>query len=803
MHSQTAVVQGIVFNEQHEPLAFAKLSYAKGSTTTNNHGFYRLEIPANQNITITLNYLGLKHMQLTVNLAKGEVREFNPVLKKEVQQISTVVITGNQYKKLSGITTLSPEVVRKIPGANAGVENILKTLPGVNSNNELSTQYAVRGGNYDENLVYVNGIQVYHPLLIRSGQQEGLSFINSDLVRSIDFSAGGFQAKYGDKLSSVLAVQYKRPVDFEGSLQLSFLGAQASVGGISKNKKFTGIVGIRYRNNSLLVKSKETETDFKPLFVDAQTFLTYQFSRKFEIDFLGNLSLNKYRYTPKVKKTTFGTINNPTTLYIFYNGQEKDQYQAYTAALKASYKASTHYTARFIASIYNTQEEEHYDILGQYSLGKPQTNIDKQGLGKVDFTRGVGAQLDHARNDLDGFFINLKHTGHFTYGKNKIDYGIKYTHQDTRDRIREYQMIDSVGYLIRPPTAHLPNNQPYQPFTGPLVAYTHARAENSTVINRLSGFAQWSYQTHLKKTKIWVNAGLRTQFWKVNGEGLSSSTHHIFSPRAQVALKPNWQADMVFRLAGGVYSQPPLYKALRDMQGKVHPDVKAQKSMQFIVGNDYSFQLNNRAFTLTSEAFYKHLTDVNPYTLENVRIRYLAKNNASAYAYGFDFRLNGELVKGTQSWLSIGYLNTQININHRGYISRPTDQRLKFALLFQDYVPEIPRLRLYINGVYNTGLPGGSPKYADPYEFQNRLPDYQRFDIGFSYVFVDAENPVSKNSWFYKFKELALGFEVFNMFDRQNSITNTFIRDVSSNRIYSVPNYLTTRVFNIKLEMKF
>lgn len=806
LYSQTAVLQGIVFDDNHNPLASAEINYNDGGTVTNINGYYRLNIPANRDVHITISYIGLKSMDFTIHLEEGKTKELNPVLKDNFQQIGTVTITSDSRKtrnRIKGITTIQPELVRKIPGANAGVENLLKTLPGVNSNNELSTQYSVRGGNYDENLVYVNGIQVYRPLLIRSGQQEGLSFVNSDLVRNIKFSAGGFQAKYGDKLSSVLDIQYKRPVDFEGSLDLSFLGGSVSVGGISKDKKFTGILGVRYRDNSMLVKSKETKIDFKPQFADAQAFLTYEFSDKFELDFLGNISINKYNYEPLVKETTFGTIDDPTKLFIYYDGKERDQYETYFSALKASYKPSEHYTARLTASLYNTQEQEHYDILGQYRLGKPNTSIGSDDLGKVDFTRGVGAQHDHARNDLDGLFVTLQHTGNIKYGDHKIDYGIKYSHEDIRDRIREYQIIDSAGYSLRPPIAQIPNNQPYHPYEGEIIPYTHTRAQNHTKIDRFENFLQWSYKTNIGQTKAWLNAGIRSQTWTISGENIKSSTQTVISPRAQFAVKPQWKADMIFRISGGIYDQPPFYRELRDSTGTVRPKVKAQKSVHLVLGNDYSFTLNNRAFKLVSEAYYKNLTDVNPYTIENVRTRYRANNNATAYAYGFDFRLNGEIVKGTESWLSIGYLKTEENINHRGYISRPTDQRLKFSVLFQDYVPQIPRLRLYINGVYNTGLPGGSPEYADPYNYQKRLPNYQRVDIGFSYVFVDAENPVSESSWLHKFKQLDLGFEIFNMFDRKNSITNTFVRDVQSNSIYSVPNYLTTRVFNVRLRMKF
>ncbi len=801
--SQTATIKGIVFDENRTPIPGANVSYSQNGTTTNNNGFYYLEIPANQNVKITISYVGLKKISLTQNLKPGEEIEFNPVLKSDVEQIGEIILTGENRKRIEGVVNLSPETVRKIPGANAGVENLLKTLPGVSSNNELSTQYSVRGGNYDENLVYVNEIEVYRPFLIRSGQQEGLSFVNTDLVRNVDFSAGGFQAKYGDKLSSVLAIDYRRPVDFGASLEMSLLGGSASVEGVSANNKFSGILGIRYRDNSLFVNAKETETNFKPRFADAQTYLTYQFSKKFELGFLGNISINKYDYEPLTRQTNFGTIQDPRALLVFYEGQEKDQYETYFGALKATYKISENYTSKLIASVYNTQEQEHYDILGQYRLGNVNTDIGSNDFGEVEFSQGIGSQLNHGRNDLDALIMNIQHRGTFKYDEHQIDYGLKFTHEDIRDRIREWEVIDSSGFSIRPPLEDFQNNEPYEPYTAPIEPYNNVRAINKTKINRFQNFVQWSYNTSLGNSKAWFNAGLRSHTWIVDGENIDTETQTVVSPRAQFALKPNWETDMLFRLSGGLYYQPPFYRALRNEDGRVIPSVKAQQSAHIVLSNDFSFKMGGRPFKLVSEAYYKHLTNVNPYTIENVRIRYEAKNSAKAYAYGLDLRLNGEFVPGTESWVSLGYLKTEENINDRGYIARPTDQRLKVGVLFQDYVPKIPDLKVYLNLVYNTGLPGGSPNYADPYNYQSRLPDYRRADVGFSYVVVDENKKDSVPNWLTVFKELNVGFEIFNLFDNQNSITNTFVRDVYSKRMYAVPNYLSPRVFNIRLGMRF
>ena len=802
--AQEATIEGIILDENDVPVPGANISYANGGTQTNENGYYELNLPANQEVVLTITYVGFKKIETTISpITANKKVELNFVLKTDVEQIGTVTITGNRNNRVEGITTISPETIRKIPGANAGVENLLKTLPGVTSNNELSSQYAVRGGNYDENLVYVNEIQVYRPFLIRSGQQEGLSFVNTDMVRNVEFSAGGFQAKYGDKLSSVLDITYRRPVDFGASLDLSLLGGSASIENVSENGKFSGIAGIRYRDNSLFVNAKETETNFRPRFADAQTYLTYQFSKKFELSFLGNIAINQYDYEPLTRQTNFGTISDPMALLIFYEGQEQDQYETYFGAFKATYEVSDNYTTKLIASAYNTQEQEYFDILAQYRLGEVNTDIGGENVGEVEFSEGVGSQLTHARNDLDALIFNVQHLGTITEEDHKIDYGIKYTHEDIRDRVREYEIIDSAGFSIRPPFDDFQNNQPYEPYDAPIAPYNNIRAFNETQINRFQAFAQWSYKTEIDSAEIYINAGARTHVWNISGENIESNTQQVTSLRGQLAWKPNWEKDMIFRLSGGLYYQPPFYRALRDSTGAVRPEVKAQKSTHIVLGNDYSFKLGGRPFTLVSEAYYKSITDVNPYTIENVRIRYRARNNAEAYAYGLDLRLNGEFVPGTESWVSFGYMKTEENIDDRGYVARPTDQRLKFAVLFQDYVPAIPALKFYLNMVYNTGLPGGSPSYADPYDYQTRLRDYRRADAGFSYVFADRNNQHPEGHWLHRFKELSIGFEIFNLFDNQNAITNTFVRDVYSQNLYSVPNYLSPRVFNLKLSMKF
>lgn len=803
--AQTGTVRGIILDANNQPIDAVNIKTSVGTgTQTNKNGFFKIIIPANENVTLTMTHIAHKRIQFTVKLKNGEDYEIFPIMSTTTEQIDIVVIESGKRKAVEGIQTVSAETVRLIPGANPGVENLLMSFPGINNNNELSTQYSVRGGNYDENLVYVNEIEVYRPFLIRSGQQEGLSFVNTDLVQNVDFSAGGFQAKFGDKLSSVLDITYKRPVRFGGRVNLSLLGGSASIETSSKDSKFSTISGIRFRDNSLLVNSKQTETNFRPRFVDFQTYLTYKFSDKFQLNFLGNVAFNDYDYEPLTRQTNFGTLQDPIALLVFYEGQEEDRYRTYFGALKANYFLNDDVTLKFIASAYHTTEQEHFDIFAQYRLGEVNTNIGDQDLGSVEFSEGIGSQLNHGRNDLDALIFNVEHKGTYEIegADNQVDWGIKYTHEDIRDRLIEWEVIDSAGFSIRPPLPQFSNNQPYDAFEGPLEPFQSVRARNNTQIDRVSGFAQWSKQSMLGEHEVYTNIGVRAHSWTINGDGIESNTQAVVSPRAQLAIKPNWEQDMLFRLSGGFYHQPPFYRELRGSDGVVNPNVKAQQSIHIVLGNDYSFKLWDRPFKLTSEAYYKDLSNVNAYTIENVRIRYRADNVAKAYAYGFDMRLNGEFVPGTESWVSFGYLKTEENINNRGFISRPTDQRLKFAVLFQDYMRKIPNLKLYLNLTYNTGLPGGSPSYSDPYLFQSKLPDYKRADVGFSYVLVDKDKQFD-SGWLSAFKELNVGFEIFNVFDVQNSITNTWVRDVYTKRQFGIPNFLTGRVFNVKMGMRF
>ena len=802
--SQTATVTGVVLDSLNQPIRGVNIRSASGGTTTNQDGFYLLEIKADVENTLVYSHLGYQNIIIEeLLLTTNETYELNLVMRVGPIQVAGVEVTATGLKKFQGITTLAPELVRKIPGANPGVETILKLLPGVSASNELSTQYNVRGGNFDENLVYVNGIEVYRPFLIRSAQQEGFSFVNSNMIQKLDFSAGGFQARYGDKLSSVLDITYKKPVKWGLQAEASLLGASMTWESRSENKALSSLVGLRYRDNGLFVNRQQTQSNYNPSFFDVQSYFSYSLSPDWQLSFLGTYSRNNYRNEPQNRQTNFGTLAEPRALLIFYEGQENNQYNTSFGALQAKVTPDENTELSFTASMYHTLEEEFSDVIASYELASINTDLGSEDLGEVLSSRGAGAQLSRARNQLDALILRASHRGSTRKDNAELRWGLDYAREDFRDVLRESEFIDSLGFSIRPNEPPTPNNQPEEPFTGDLLPFESVRAQNSTATDRITAFGQWANRSQWGNSEVYYNLGLRAHYWKLAAEGAGSGSELLLSPRGQFSIKPDWAGDVLFSFAAGLYQQPPFYREFRRLDGSINPEVRAQRSLHLVFSNQYSFSLWERPFTLNSEAYYKDLSRVNAYTVEDVRIRYRADNAAAAYAYGFDFRLNGTFVPGTESWLSIGYLKTEENIQNRGYISRPTDQRLKFGLLFQDYVPNIPNLRLYMNLVYNTGVPGGSPNNEDPYLFQSRLRDYRRADLGISYIFVDSENRAEPDQWLHAFEELYCGFELFNMFNNQNSITNTWVRDVETQNQFAVPNFLTPRVLNIKVGMRF
>ena len=797
--SQDAVITGLILDEENFPIKDANIQFDNKGTISDMNGYYKIEVPSDKNINVVFTHLNHKRLQITVNLSKKEILEFNPVLSTNIEQISEVILNTTRREDLKSIQNISPAKLRDIKGVQPGIENILKTLPGVSINNEMSTQYSVRGGNFDENLVYVNGIEIYRPFLIRSGQQEGLSFVNSEMTDDIKFSSGGFEAIYGDKMSSVLDIKYKSPESNQYKINTSFLGGSFTSENVSKDKNISNILGLRYRDNSLLVNSKETNSNFKPSFFDLQNHLRLAINPRLSISTLTNFSLNRYNFKPLNRQTNFGTLDDPLALIIFYDGEEKDRYTTFFNSISVNYTPNQRDTYTINSSFYNTTEKEYFDILAQYNLAEVNTNIGSQDLGEVEFSQGVGSQLNHARNDLNAQIFNIESKLKLIRKKNEFNFSLKFTKENISDRIVEWEVIDSAGYFIDPPFITNISEQPYEANEGPIVPFQNIRSTIDTSIERIQFYSQWESESYINNDKIYYNIGLRAHNWSLNSSedwsnDVKSKT--VISPRFQIGYVPSWNPKMIFNLKYGVYYQPPFYKGLRNFSGEINPSLKAQKSIHYVLSNEYKFDLWNRPFRLNSEMYYKDLDDLNTYTIDNVRIRYVANNNAFGYAYGLDLRLNGEFVKGTESWFSFGYLKTEENIDNRGYISRPTDQRLKFGVLFQDYVPNMPNLKMFINLIYNTGLPGGSPSYADPYEYLNRLPDYKRADIGIMYLIEDAKK-------LFNVEEVSIGIEIFNMFNIQNTITNTWVRDVYSKRQYSIPNYLSPRIFNLNMDVKF
>ena len=797
--SQDAVITGLILDEENFPIKDANIQFDNKGTISDMNGYYKIEVPSEKNINVVFTHINHKRLQITVNLSKNEILEFNPVLSTNIEQISEVILNTTRREDLKSIQNISPAKLRDIKGVQPGIENILKTLPGVSINNEMSTQYSVRGGNFDENLVYVNGIEIYRPFLIRSGQQEGLSFVNSEMTDDIKFSSGGFEAIYGDKMSSVLDIKYKSPESNQYKINTSFLGGSFTSENVSKDKNISNILGLRYRDNSLLVNSKETNSNFKPSFFDLQNHLRLAINPRLSISTLTNFSLNRYNFKPLNRQTNFGTLDDPLALIIFYDGEEKDRYTTFFNSISVNYTPNQRDTYTINSSFYNTTEKEYFDILAQYNLAEVNTNIGSQDLGEVEFSQGVGSQLNHARNDLNAQIFNIESKLKLIRKKNEFNFSLKFTKENISDRIVEWEVIDSAGYFIDPPFITNISEQPYEANEGPIVPFQNIRSTIDTSIERIQFYSQWESESYINNNKIYYNLGLRAHNWSLNSsEDWSNDVKNktVISPRFQIGYVPSWNPKMIFNLKYGVYYQPPFYKGLRNFSGEINPSLKAQKSIHYVLSNEYKFDLWNRPFRLNSELYYKDLDDLNTYTIDNVRIRYVANNNAFGYAYGLDLRLNGEFVKGTESWFSFGYLKTEENIDNRGYISRPTDQRLKFGVLFQDYVPNMPNLKMFINLIYNTGLPGGSPSYADPYEYLNRLPDYKRADIGIMYLIEDAKK-------LFNVEEVSIGIEIFNMFNIQNTITNTWVRDVYSKRQYSIPNYLSPRIFNLNMDVKF
>ncbi|MFP4059755.1 MAG: TonB-dependent receptor [Bacteroidota bacterium] len=801
----TTTITGKIRDTEGKRLFLVNVA-VKGSpygTVTNKKGEYHLILPANEQHLLVFSSVGFKKQEMIFSGNPGETTEINKTLEIALEKLDEVSISG-RYEEGSNLVRLDVKSIEALPSSSRNVESLLKTLPGVASSNELSSQYSVRGGNFDENLVYVNDIEIYRPFLVRSGQQEGLSFINPDMVSSIRFSAGGFDAMYGDKMSSVLDVKYKKPTRNTGSGSASFLGVSAFYGGSAAKNKLTYLTGFRYKTTGYLLNSLDTKGEYTPAFTDFQTYITYDVSKKFEVSFLGNISQNNYTFIPKKTETSFGTVSTALNLEIFYDGNEADRFGTYLGALTLNYHPNNQLSLKLIGSGFRSVEKESFDILGSYLINELDTRAtgseNKDSLKNV----GVGAFLNHARNALVADVMSLSHIGNYKWGNSILKWGLRFKHEIIDDNISEWSYVDSTGYSV--------------PYTGiNIELYDVLKSNNYLSSNRITGYIQHTYKLKADSAVFYFNTGLRNHYWDLNNENL-------LSPRVSISFKPNWKRDMLFHLAGGMYYQPAFYKELRNPFGQLNKELKAQKSVHAVLGGDYNFRAWNRPFKFSTELYYKHLTNLVPYRVDNMRLEYAAENMATGYATGIDFKLNGEFVEGTDSWVSLSFMNTKESVegdfyidddgnrHEPGYYARPTDQLMNFGLFFQDYLPNNPSYKVHLYFLFGSRLPLPPPddeNYIVQFREEPvpRMTPYRRVDIGFSKVLKSEDEIRKEGSFLGHFKSIWISAEIYNLFDAKNAISYLWLRSVSNLQnmpgFFAVPNYLTRRRYNIKLSVSF
>ncbi len=792
-------ISGRVTDENLVPIEGAHVVAGQAGEVTDAQGFFSLHLNPGEYL-VKISHIAYEPHSVRLTVQSGNPVSLHIRLKLKSERIAEVVISGKSRKEREGAVKIDRKVLEVVPVITPGVKNILLSLPSVTQLDELSAQYLVRGGNYDENAVYINGIEVFRPFLTRSGRHEGLSIINSDLVENLHFYAGGFPVNKGNKLSSVLDITYREPKENSYKFTAGFTGGSFAF--FRKGTRLKTVGGIRYLNNTLLVKSLEGNAEFRPSFSDFSLLTTYQASKRWRHEWLAYLSFNDYHFVPFSKQTNFGTFADSRVLVIHYGGREKDRFYAQFTALKSQYTPSDKTKITWINSFYHSYEREYFDILASYFIGEPNTDLSDENYGDPTNLTALGQQFDHARNDLDALIyktlltLNRKKSANFSW-----EAGISLSYEDIRDRIREYQIIDSAGFSVLPPYSTFHPNEPYQSDTLPVVPFMRIASDRLTSLYRQNGYVQVTAKTVPDEWKWTLTAGMLAGAWQiVNHTNRQQGNGISFSPRILITAVPQADTRHHFRLTAGLYMQPPAYREFRNFEGKINPDIKAQKAWNLSVAHEMTFHWKNFPFKLTSEIYYRYLYDVNPYKIENIRIRYAAKNNAVAYAYGAELRLYAELLPETPSWLSLAYMKTEENIEGRGFIPRPTDQRFKMGLMFQDYVPGLPFLKMYLNNIFATGMPTGAPIYADPYDFQFRTRNYWRTDIGLYYELT--ENPRFKNIG-TKFDMFSIGMEIINTFDRRNSVSNLWVREIYSKRMMGVPNYMTGRIFNLKIKAAF
>jgi len=803
-----AFVSGKVLDENENPLPKVSVVILgrQSGIETGDSGTFRVKVPADKAFALQFTYTGYKLEQRNFLMNENEQEVITVRMERGATVLQGVTVTNQRDRENAGLIQINPKYSLSIPTPVTGVESLIKIFVG--SNNELTSQYTVRGGNYDENLIYVNDFEIFRPYLIRNGQQEGLSFINPELVRNINFYNGGFQAKYGDKMSSVLDIQYKKPKTFGGSAYVGILEQGFHLEGITSKNKLSYLVGVRNRSNKNLLSKQEVQGNYVPSSVDVQTSINYQFNSKWQAEFLGNLSQTKFTLHPEFSQLT-SSVFSPyfaanLGLDIYFEGQEKDQYVTNMLGVATTVQANKHLKLKWLASRFENDEEENIDIIGAYLFGERDFDKSKPTYGVITNPLGAGLFQNYTRNKLDIVDWNISHRGSFDKGKNIFQWGIGYDRTLINDKLNEWQYQDSAGYSL-----------PYNPNVLQLSSVIKSSAD--LTVDKLSGYFQDNLLFGDTLHSFTVQAGVRYNYNSLNQE-------FLISPRIGASWKPNWQRDIVFRAAAGIYDQPPFYRELRRYDGTLNTDVKAQRSVQVVGGFDYNFKgFGGRPFRWTTEAYFKWLEHVNPYDIDNVRIRYYGNNNAKAYAGGIETRLFGELVKDAESWISLGIMRTKENIEgdsyknytldstftpidsttvEGGWFRRPTDRVITFGMFFQDYLATNKNFKVYLSTIYGSNLPyniPGSVKYRNALIIE----PYIRVDIGFSALLLDSERSNRRShSPFRNFENIWASLEVFNLLDRPNTISYLLIKDFANN-VFAVPNRLTPRLVNFKIVAKW
>lgn len=782
--AQEVKIGGVITDENGDPveLATVRIEGTAIGTVSNLKGKYSLKFSSKDTVTVIYSMIGYNTRKRILTRPQGNIT-INMTLPVLDYELGEVTITENR-RQTNTVQQIDIKANKMMPDASGGnIESIIATQAGVSSNNELSSQYNVRGGSFDENMVYVNGIEIYRPLLIRSGQQEGLSFINPDMVQSVGFSSGGYEARFGDKMSSVLDITYKKPEKFEATTAFSLLGVSAYVG--VGNKKFSWINSIRYKSNRYLLGTLDTKGEYDPQFTDYQTYLSWRPNKRWEFGFIGNISENKYIFEPEDRNTRYGTLSSVREFKVYFDGQEKDLFRTFFGAGNATYHFNDNNSLTLQASAFHTKEQETYDITGQYWLNDLDSS-EEDANAEVGETIGVGTYMEHARNYLNANVQSYSLTGKHQIKRHTIQWGLELKAEHIKEKLREWEMRDSAGYSL-----------PQVP-DGPQLIYT-LTSKNDISSNRFSLFAQDSYKFQTNAGLFTLTAGLRGSYWSWNKE-------FIFSPRVSLALIPKFNEQFTLRAASGVYYQAPFYKEFRDttmVNGMatvtLNKDIKSQRSIHFVIGSDYSFRAVGRPFKFTAEVYYKALSNLIPYNIDNVRISYYGRNMANGYAMGLDMKLFGEFVPGTDSWLSFSLMKTEEKINGK-WLPRPTDQRYNLSLYFTDYFPGSKKWKMNLKGTLAGGLPFGPP-HSGREEAVFRTPSYRRVDIGMSRVLIDNTDK-HRTGFGRNIRSMWLGLDVFNLLNISNVNSYYWVTDVYNNQ-FAVPNYLTSRQINVRLLIDF